>query len=100
MNVNAETDLVGSELRLQNFEIFKGLSSVECADVFKLMRIRIYRPKSYVISEKQCHREVFFIGSAKIRSCSISQHDEQIYNEDLHAGMMFGEFAPIDYAAK
>ena len=96
MNVYAETDPVGTGLLLQNFEIFKGLSSVECADIAKLMRIRTYRPGSYIISETQCHRDVFFIVSGKVRSCAISQHGKQIYYEDLHAGMMFGEFAAID----
>ena len=97
MKMCAETGPVGTGLLLQNFEIFKGLTSVECADVSKLTRIRTYRPGSYIISETQNHSDVFFIVSGKVRSCAISQHGKQIYYEDLHAGMMFGEFAAIDH---
>ena len=96
MNVYAENSPAGTGLLLQNFEIFKGLTSVECADVSKLTRLRTYKPGSYIISETQNHSDVFFIVSGKVRSCAISQHGRQVFYEDLHAGMMFGEFAAID----
>ena len=96
MNVSVDNDPVGTRLLLQNFEIFRHLSSDECTDVAKLTRIRTYKPRSYIISETQNHRDVFFIVSGKVRSCAISQHGKQIYYEDLHTGMMFGEFAAID----
>ena len=96
MSVYAENDPVGTGLLLQNFEIFKRLTSVECADISKLTKLRTYKPGTYIISEAQNHNDVFFIVSGKVRSCAISQHGKQIYYEDLHAGMMFGEFAAID----
>ena len=100
MSVYAENGPSGTGLLLQNFEIFRGLTPVECADVSKLTRIRTYEPGSYIISETQNHNDVFFIVSGKVRSCAISQHGKQVYYEDLHAGMMFGEFAAIDNSGR
>ena len=96
MNIYVDNGSTGTGLLLQNFEIFKGLTSVECADVSKLTKLRTYKPGNYIISETQNHRDVFFIVSGKVRSSAISQHGKQIYYEDLHPGMMFGEFAAID----
>lgn len=100
VQVCAENGSAGTRLLLQNFEIFKGLTSAECADVSKLTRLRTYQSGSYIISETQNHNDVFFIVSGKVRSCAISQHGKQIYYEDLHAGMMFGEFAAIDNSGR
>jgi len=96
MSTYTEAGPAETGLLLQNFEIFSGLNSVECAEVSKLTKIRTYKPGSYIISETQNHSDVFFIVSGKVRSCAISQHGKQVYFEDLHAGMMFGEFAAID----
>ena len=44
MSVDADNSPAGTGLLLQNFEIFRGLTSVECADGSKLTRPRTYKP--------------------------------------------------------
>lgn len=100
MTMYAENCTIGTGLLLQNFEIFKGMTSAECADVSKLTRLRTYKPDSYIISETQNHNNVFFIVSGKVRSCALSQQGKQVCYEDLHPGMMFGEFAAIDNSGR
>ncbi|MFK7893855.1 MAG: Crp/Fnr family transcriptional regulator [Granulosicoccus sp.] len=81
---------------LRQFDIFRELTAAERDDVGALMRLRRYSANTYVISAETDCRDVYFILSGRIRTCSISANGKQINYADLSSGEMFGEFAAID----
>lgn len=96
MNAHLQFSTFGSRIQLGNFEIFKDLTLEEINDISASMRFRSFDPGSYIISEDQNNRDVFFILSGQIRTCSNARNGKQIYFEELYAGNMFGEFSAID----
>lgn len=96
MPSHAANGIFVNRTTLRNFEIFKDLTNDECEAVSRSMKLHRYVEGNYVIHEDHSCKDVFFILSGRIRTCSISREGKQIYYDDLLPGEMFGEFSAID----
>lgn len=77
------------------FDIFRDLSSNERENVATRMNHREYAAGKTIITSG-AEGDVYFLISGKVRACAYSETGKQVYFEDLHPGMLFGELSAID----
>lgn len=76
--------------------LFAGLAESTSKDLDRLLRWRRYAPQEQIIDRQSESREVFFVGSGKVRVVIYSLSGREVTLNDVTAGGFFGELSAID----
>ena len=81
---------------LRGCRFFDEQSDAACDDIAKRCEGRVYRAGGEIISDRDDHRNVFFIVSGKVEARVITFHGKSVSFQTLNNGEMFGELSALD----